>query len=905
MREILPGPAVKTPPFRLPKALEPRHYDIEIEPDLAHNTFKGRAAMHLDVVESTSYIVFHVLSLKVIRAAVVVDAGDAIYPEVQYTPEHECAYICLEEKLAVGSTIILKIEYIGEMTQPGSMGGLYPSPYQAPDGKSKMGFETMMEPTMARSVFPCLDEPAFKARFTVSMIVDSGLTCLSNMTITSEELVVSQSGELKKRVVFGVSPKMSTYLIVMVAGYFNCLETNEFRVPIRVWAPLDRDINNAGYALEIAVRAMKAHEENFGLEYPLPKLDMVAVPGHQGGMEHWGCVTYDERAIILNENPAESDKMQLARIVTHELGHQWFGNIVTMKWWDSVWLNESFSDWATYHALSQIFPQWDSWASFLASDPSSESSDNYQDALELDANRGSHAIQDPNVPPAAAFDSIAYVKGCGVIRMMAEDLGVDVFLRGINHYLKQHLYGNAATEDLWDALSEVSGQDVAGIMAAWTQTVGYPLLTVNELRPNHQIVVTQSRFLQNGDEDTETKTYPVIIHLRGFGGIKTYRMSGSKVTIAVDLLDYKLNADQVGFYRVSYPLSRIHKLGLEFAGEFLSVEDKIGIISDLGAVVATGAPGRRARLSDFLGFLLLIKDFTTNLFVWREILGQLQKIRAAFIFQGEEVLGILKAVKFQLLDRFINHDDIEFNPEDTLELIFLKKLIFSQLKDHPLAQKKAKKSWKKLLDGDKNALNPNIRKIIFDTVLLLDDTDETWNKLKSIAFEKAYISPTDPVTPIEALYALGSSPNPELIARTLKIITPASPTLFSTSSSRVAPLVINWNARQGVLRSLCQHAGGAEASWGWVRENWDVLRQNRRKNSINSYGFIRVALGGLATWEHLTQVEQFFADKRDESFELLLTQAVDVIRARARFAEADREDLLKWARGRDLHYGSE
>ncbi|KAI1077263.1 peptidase family M1-domain-containing protein [Whalleya microplaca] len=904
MREVHPSPAVKTPPFRLPKALNPRHYDIEIEPDLEHNTFRGKVFMTLDVLEPTSYITFHALNLKVVRVRVKFDAGDVIDREVRYMPLHESAQIWLEEKLATGSTVILAIEYMGQMTEPGSMGGLYPSPYPMPGGKLKLGFETMMEPTMARSVFPCLDEPDLKAQFSVSLIVDPSLTCLSNMGITSEKPVISQSGKSKKRVMFGITPKMSTYLLVMVAGYFNVLETNDFRVPIRAWAPLNRDINNAAYALEIAVRAMKAHERNFDLEYPLPKLDMVAIPGNQGGMEHWGCVTYDERGIILSDNPAESDRMRLARLITHELGHQWFGNIVTMRWWDSVWLNESFSDWATYHALSQMFPQWDSWANFLASDPSSESSDSFQDALELDANRGSHAIQAPNIPPAAAFDSIAYVKGCSIIRMMAEDLGVDVFLRGIGHYLRKHIYGNATTEDLWVALSEVSGQDVAGIMAAWTQIVGYPLLMVYELHPTRELAVTQSRFLNNGD-DTEMKTYPVTIHLRSTSGIKIYRMDSSKVTIPADLLDYKLNANEVGFYRVSYPLSRIHKLGLQFTEGFLSVKDKIGIISDLGAVVATGAPSRRARLSDFLEFVFLIKDLVKDLFVWREILAQLQKVRAAFLFEGEEILGILNTVRIQLIRHFVSEDYLEFHSGDTLEQTFLKKLLFSQLIDHPLVQKKARESWDSLVNGDQKALNPNIRKIMFDTVILLDDTDGTWNKLRSIAFEKAYISSTDPVTPIEALFALGSSPNIRLIARTLDIITPPSPASpFSrilATSSRITPLAINWNMRHGVLKSLCQHPRGSQASWDWVRENWDVLRQSRGKNSISSFAFINVALGGLATWEHLTQVEQFFADKQDDSFELLVTQAIDVIRARARFVEVDREDLLKWARERGIH----
>ncbi|KAI0137033.1 peptidase family M1-domain-containing protein [Xylariales sp. AK1849] len=903
MREVPQYQISRTPPFRLPRTIKPRHYAIEIEPDLGKNLFNGKVIVDLDVEKPTNFIAFHSLRLRLTNISVKPSHGDTTYPVVQYEPENEIAFVRLKEKLPKGSTAVLTINYVGETTAMGSMGGLSPTPYQMPSGEVKLGFETMFEPVLARSVFPCLDEPDLKAQFTVSLVVDADLTCLSNMPVASEKPLTSLARETKKKVLFESTPLMSTYLVIMVAGYLNVLETDEFHVPIRVWASVDKDITNTAHALEIAVKVMKAHEKNFGLEYPLPKLDMVAIPGHSGGMEHWGCVTYDEPSLILNKNPSEYDKMRVAWIIAHELAHQWFGNIVTMKSWDAVWLNESFSDWATVYTISQIFPEWDSWANFLASDPSGSSFGGYQEALELDSNIGSHAIEDPNVPAAAAFDSIAYLKGCSIIRMMAENLGVDVFLEGIRFYLKKYMFGNATTEDLWDALSRISGRDVAGFMEAWTHTVGYPLLTVNELRPTSQIVVSQSRFLQNGDEDTEVEAYPVMIHLKGPDGVRTYPMTGKELKIPVNMFKYKLNVDQVGFYRVSYKLSRIHKLGLQLAGNFLSVKDIVGIISDQGAVVLTGAPSRQIRLSEFLDFLFVIKDRANDVFVLREMLGQLQKVRAAFLFEGADILKVLKSIRFKLLGRFIGNEYLEFKPEDSVEQTFLKVLLFHQLKDHPLAQEKATAAWNRLLGGDKDALNPNIRNVIFDTMVALDTTDRTWNDLKSIAFEKAYVHSTDPVTPREAFSALGSSPNVELVARTLRIITPSSSTscslsfATSESSSTIAPFVLNGQARNSILRALQNHPGGAEASWNWLVDNWDVLGGSD-KGSISSYRFLSLALGGLATGKHLTQVKKFFADKVGQSFELQIAQAIDIIRVRARFVKADREDLLGWAKQR-------
>ncbi|KAK6082538.1 peptidase family M1 [Seiridium cupressi] len=898
MREVVTDKA-KSPPFRLPDSIIPQHYAIEVEPNPEDGTFEGRVTIQLHVAKATQYIVFHALRLKITQVSVEPEGGIVSYPGVNYNPEQETAYLKLKTKLHAGSQALLSLNYGGQMAPTGTMGGMMPTPYQLPSGEVKLGFETMFEPILARSVFPCFDEPDLKAEFLVSLVVRSDLTCLSNMEVESENAVESFDETPKKRVVFKTSPKMSTYLVVLVAGYFNVIETNDFHVPIRVYAALDKDINSAAYALEIAVKSMKTHEKSFGLKYPLPKLDMIAVPGHQGGMEHWGCVTYEERGLILPATPSEYDKMRLALLIAHELAHQWFGNIVTMKFWDSLWLNEAFSEWAAVFAASQMLPDFDAWASFIASSPDGLAMDGFQAALDLDANVGSHAIQDRNVTAGSAFDSITYLKGCSIIRMMAENLGVDVFLQGIQLYLKRFMYGNATTEQLWDTLSEVSGRDVAGFMSAWTQKVGYPLLTVSELRPTGEIVVDQSRFLQNGERDTKIGPYPVTIQLRGPDGVTTHPLTGNKTTIRVNPFKYKLNADLVGFYRVSYPLSRIHKFGVQFAGDYLSVNDKVGIISDLGAVLRTGLPSRNTNLPEFLDFLLRIKDDIDSVFVWRQILEELGTIRAAFLFEGDDFLDILRSVKHELLAHLVAKGLLSFGSTDTIEEKFLKALIFGQLKDHPQVQKKAKAAWQQLLAGDKDALNPNIKRQIFDTVVFLDETDATWDNLKSIALKGTYIRSGDPVTPIEAFASLGSSPYPELIARSLELITPSKyPVRPSPVVTRATPFVLNWVARLSILRTLQGHPGGAEASWRWLYKNWELLHEGRKSGGIRSYAYIDVALGGLATPAHLSQVENFFADKVDSSFEMLLDQAKDRIRVKARLVAADRKELLQWAKQR-------
>lgn len=603
------------------------------------------------------------------------------------------------------------------------------------------------------------------------------------------------------------------------------------------------------------------------------------------GMEHWGCVTYSDRSLILSDRPSEAERLTLAYFVAHELAHQWFGNIVTTTSWDSLWLNEGFSDWAAVHALTEMLPEWDAWTNFLAGSTDRGFGGDYQTALDLDANSHSHAILDPNIPPSAAFDSIAYRKGCCIIRMLAEDLGTSVFLAGIRRYLNKYLYGNATTDDLWDVLSEVSGKDVAKTMSVWTQIVGYPLLTVNHLRPTGQLVVTQSRFLQNGEDDAQSGPYPILIHINSSEGVQRHEMTESKTTLSANLFYYKLNFGQTGFYRVSYPLSRIHKFAVQFSSNSYSTKDKVGIVSDLGALVETGAPDRRLRLSEFLDFLFSIKDHVEDLFLWREMLAQLGKIRTAFLFEGDQILEILKLVRLSLLHHAFEKGHLEFTPGDTMKQIVMKSLLFSELSDHPVVQGKAKEAWNRLLGGDTDAINPNIRQPIFKSVVSSDTTDvgvrsqgksmqeltaytqKTWLELKSIAFEKLYISPTDPITPSDAFRSLGSTREPDLIAKTLELITPSTSAQSSwkaLTTLSAAPFTVDWAARDSVLNTLSEHPGGAEATWRWVVNNWDILKNGRGKGSINNLGFLEYALRGLSTTKHLQEVEAFFADKINE-----------------------------------------
>jgi aminopeptidase 2 len=296
---------------------------------------------------------------------------------------------------------------------------------------------TQLEATDARRVFPSFDEPALKARFTITLIADKNLTCLSNMDIASE---VSVSEE-KMAVTFSQTPAMATYIVAFAVGDLKMIETNSFRVPVRVYATADKNINYGRFGLELASRTLKAFEKIFDIDYPLPKMDLLAVPGGQGAMENWGLVIFGDSYLLVDEKESSAESIRAAgSMVVHELAHQWFGNLVTMDFWDGLWLNESFADWAELYAWETLEPSWGMWYHYPT--------DGFQSGLLLNSNMASHPIEVPvnkATEVSQVFDGISYDKGCAVIRMISRYLGIEVFVKGVQLYLKRAAYGNSTT----------------------------------------------------------------------------------------------------------------------------------------------------------------------------------------------------------------------------------------------------------------------------------------------------------------------------------------------------------------------------------------------------------------------------------------------------------------------------
>jgi aminopeptidase 2 len=690
----------------LPRTLRPVHYDLRFEPDLKEAIeFDGAVEIEIEVLEDTSSITLNWADLKILSTEVIVENGKMIEVSgLDFDEAKERVIIQLKEALLAGSKLCLKHTFKGSMLHHSE--GFFRAPYTGSDGKQKWMASTHMQPTAARKVFPCFDEPALKATFTVTLVVDKLLTALGNMDVSSETSLLSNN-KPKKAVTFNKTPPMSTYIVCFAVGDLQMIETNAFRVPVRVYALFDKNIEHGRLALDLAPRTLAAFEKIFDTPYPLPKLDLIAVPGAPGAMENWGLITFLESYLLVSPSTTSAEAYRFAgSVLVHELAHQWFGNLVTMDFWEGLWLNESFADWAELLAWESLNPEWQMWQNYAVG--------GYQEGLELDANRESHPIEvvvNRASEIGQIFDAISYCKGSAVIRMMAELLGVDVFVKGVQWYLKKHAYGNAKTSDLWEALSYVSGKDVGALMESWTKHVGYPVVDVEE--KEGAVVLTQHRFLQDGafDGKDDEVLYPLSLQLRTKGGVDA-EVTLHDRTKTLELPQFfKLNADHTGFYRVAYSPERLQILGQDAKDGLLSVNDRIGLVSDALAVAQSG----RSKTSTVLSLLEGFQD-EDNFFVWKQILTTLESIIQAWTFESESVLESLKSFKTNLVSKRLKKKGWDFTNDDLVEQIF-KAIIFSNSGDDPEVQKVAASRFAAFTEGDEKAININIRGAVLGIAL--------------------------------------------------------------------------------------------------------------------------------------------------------------------------------------------
>jgi aminopeptidase N len=622
-----PAYSFASAPGELPKTVVPVHYAIELTPDIESLAIAGAEVVDIEVREPTARVTLNAVNMT-LGAATIDDETQRA--DIALDAAAETATLAFPQPLAAGAHR-LRIGFSARINSFAR--GLFFVDYPTDKGVKRM-LSSQLEPADARRIFPCWDEPAFKATFALTVTVPDTFLAVGNMPVAREDPIAPN----RKQVAFAPTPKMSSYLFVLAAGELERITAQADGTTVGVVTTAGKR-EHGRFALESAVKLLDYYNDYFGVKYPLPKLDLIAVPGGFGGaMENWGGITFFESRLLFDPaTNAETAQRGIFVILAHEMAHQWFGDLVTMGWWDNIWLNEGFASWMQAKAAEHFYPQWQTW---LNSDGQK------QYAMALDARRTSHPIQQPvaNESEAmATFDGITYSKGQALIRMLENYLGESAFRDGIRDYVADHAYGNTTTADLWAAIEHAAGKPVTAIAASFTEQDGVPLV-IAETSCNgatQRMGLQQQRFVIARGGSAESKAAAALV--QGFVPDATPRDRTWQIPIAVgpvgatrpaDVLllggptvivagscgeAIKVNLGDVGYYRVVYgPTSRT---ALTKSLALMTPVDRLDLLADSWALV-------QADVAAPPSYLVLTEqiDLGDSRAVWDQVIGTLTRL---------------------------------------------------------------------------------------------------------------------------------------------------------------------------------------------------------------------------------------------------------------------------------------
>ena len=862
-----PGPPLirmeKTNPYRLSPAVEPFHYDIELQPNLADFTFSGKETVSISILEPTSKVVLHSLDLKVTTAALLFPAGsEPLKPQrISRSKKMETITLHFAQSLPPGSAE-LRLEFKGELND--KMHGFYRTSYNV-DGVKKWGAATQFEATDARRAFPCWDEPDRKATFAVTLTVPEHLTALSNMPVLRE----TKRDDGWKTVVFDKTPHMSSYLLAFVIANLEFLEaTDRHGVPIRVWTnPGKRE--QGRFALEAGCHTLAYFADWFGLPYAFPKLDMVALPDFAAGaMENWGLVTYRETALLIDpENSSAAAHQRVAEVVDHELAHQWFGNYTTMKWWTDLWLNEGFASYMGPKASDHHFPEWDTWTQYVAQ--------RYMGALHEDSLKNTHPVEVPVRNPheiREVFDAISYSKGSVINRMLEHYLGEDALRKGLNRYLTRHAFGNATTDDLWQAIEEASGKPVQAMMSSYTRQPGYPVLIVKSKQKAGEIALElkQKRFLVDGSNDSKRTLWRVPVGVLTSGSTQTQTafeyMDARRHKISVPLSDggwVKLNPGQSGFYRVAYPKDLWARLVRAVETGAMPTLDRLGILDDAFALARAGDLDTATALSALQAYQSE-KDYS----IWTEIAGVFSVLDN--LLSGRPNREPFHEYARQFFQPLATERGWDKKAGDGHLDVMLRSLALRNLGGYGDSATIAEARNRFELFRQQGKLDPNLRSTVYS--LVAENGGETeWEELLGV-YERTDLHEEK----VRVLHSAGNFRHAEVLNRLMQF------SLSEKVRPQDTPIVLTSSASQPLGRAI---------AWEFLKQNWDLFVERYHGGGIGLLSRLLAIATGFTAKEQLEDVEAFFQKHRVPGTERTVKKTLEILRSNITWLERDGNEI--------------
>jgi len=615
-----------TTPGKLPKDVVPRHYALRIVPAATYDRFDAEAVIDIEVARPVPAIVLNAAELSFKSVNLRAGTGDETNLTPSFDSQRETVTLAPATAPIAPGSYRLGIGYSGKIGKHPQ--GLYQIAYKERDrGRlvEKLMLATQMEPVQARRLFPGWDEPVFRASFDIVAVIDAPLTAVSNMPQSKVEL----RPDGRKEVSFARSVPMSTYLVALFVGEMDLLEDSVDGIRLGIHTVKGKR-ERALYAMEATKQVVRYYNGYFGEPYPLLKLDQIALPGGIGGaMENWGAIAYNEGRLLYD--PGEDSLRQqqgVYGIIAHEIAHQWFGNLVTMAWWDNLWLNEGFASWMASKATERFNPRWGMrlrealWK---------------EGALSEDARRTTHAIQTPVENDTRAmdiFDSITYAKGAAVLRMLEAYLGDDAFRAGVRGYMRAHRFSNTTTADFWHHLSAVSGQDIGKLIAGWTEQPGYPVVKVLQQCENGAAAVTlaQERFTLDDPGAAPLAWNVPVILADAAGRRRTVLLERNPQKLRFERCGAMLaNAGDTGYYRSQYDDRNFDRLVL--ALQELPAPDRLRLLSDTFALAQAGRV-------DATRYLALMENLgpETDRTIWDQVTGALRFLRELIDSPGDQAV---------------------------------------------------------------------------------------------------------------------------------------------------------------------------------------------------------------------------------------------------------------------------
>lgn len=849
---------MKKKSVRLPNHIKPLRYKLLIKPNLENFTFEGEETISLVIDKPTFSITLHSKELNIFDAEYQVSGIKYKAKKTLYDKKSETATFNFNHKIPKGKgSLVLKFKGILN----GNMRGFYRSRYMH-EGKEKHLATTQFEATDARRAFPCFDEPSQKAIFDVTVMVPNGLTAISNTVETS--IKEHESGY--KLVEFGPTPKMSTYLLAFIVGDFEFIEGKTKRgVVVRVFVTPGKK-HQAKFALNTAIKTLDFYEKYFAINYPLPILDLIAIPDFShGAMENWGAITYRESALLVDEeNSSASNKQWVALVIAHELAHQWFGNLVTMHWWTDLWLNEGFASYIEYLAVDYIFPKWDIWTQFAHND--------LNVALKLDSLNSTHPVEIEVKHPdeiGEIFDEVSYSKGASIIRMLANYLGENKFRDGLRYYLKKHAYENTFTSDLWKAFEKVSKKPVYKLMQNWTKKPGFPVLKVIDKPTKYQII--QQRYFSSAISKKQSKdktTWNIPLKIQDNNSkIHTIELK-SKINFIPKYKSswIKFNFNEASFLRVDYPAQILQQLQEPILKKVLSPLDRLGIVRDALALSESGD-------SSTVEALRLIKSYVNedNYTVWVEIISGLYQIDNLLFEKTPEISFRNFAVK--VLEKIVKNTGFNEKKAESHLQGLLRSLVlqasgnFGDL-DILGKSKEVFLKWK----NSNIPVKPNLRNLVY-TISATTGNESDFKFLK-----KQYSN--------ESLHE-----EKNRIGRAITCFTKSN--LIKMAIDFAMSDEVRLQDKPSMFMSFWQNYYARDLVWEFTKKHWKKLENLYPSSSHMISRFIKPA-SLMNTQNFLNDFKKFFSKNKFHGANRAVKQTIEKIESNILWKEKDKQKIINW-----------